>query len=141
MLVSIPAPPSMFLYGQARFSTEINQFCTDADKLPPSLHPSYFSAVTRPVPIVSCYIPSLAIGCPFRASVHSWDTPIATPATASMAHNESMAAFEAKVLVDGTYVAYDMTFLGPWCTMRWLMDDDSGAVFDRGDEWPQSIRE
>ena len=78
----------------------------DAEQIPPSAHSSYFNAVTRPVPIVSCYISSLAIGCPFRVSVHSWDTPTATPAARSMAHHEGMAIFEAKVLIDGTCIAY-----------------------------------
>ena len=132
-LLSPPIPHiylSIFTYEQVLILAGTGQ--------PPlPVQPSYFSAMTRPVPIVSCYLPSLTIGCPFRVSIHSWDAPKATAATKSMAHDENMAVFEAKVLIDGTCVAYVNILLNLNDTQ--LTQGDSGAVFGTGETWPQII--
>lgn len=67
--------------------------------------PAYFSTITRPLPTVSCYVPTLPVGFPFRVSLHCWTSPEVTKATASLVTNEISAAFEARVLFDGLVVA------------------------------------
>ena len=84
----------------------------------PSAHPAYFTVVRAPLPTVSCFIPSILPGSPFRVSLHSWSTPTVSRETVARAPEESMIGFEAKVLLDGICVAYatmlliSLAFLG-----------------------------
>ena len=73
--------------------------------MPNNAHPAYLTVVTHPLPTLSCFIPSLPHGCPFRVSLHSWQIPVASRATVSLAPQESMIGFEAKVLLDGKVTA------------------------------------
>lgn len=82
-----------------------NTSTLDVPAVPSTAHPAYLATVTRPLPTVSCYIPSLPHGTPFRVSLHSWSMPIATRATASMVSPESSVWFEARVLLDGICTA------------------------------------
>ena len=85
--------------------TSLTRQVLDVPAIPSTAHPAYLATVTRPLPTVSCYIPSLPQGTPFRVSLHSWSMPIATRATASMVSPESSVWFEARVLLDGICTA------------------------------------
>lgn len=90
---------------------EFGTACTvnqDPDVVPfqnPSAHPAYFTVVRAPLPTVSCFIPSILPGSPFRVSLHSWSTAVVSRETVARAPQESMVGFEAKVLLDGVCVA------------------------------------
>lgn len=73
----------------------------------PSNHsPAQFGTVARPLPTVSCYVPSLPEAFPFRVSLHCWHAPEPSRATMSLGSKGVIVAFEAKVLLDGVCVAY-----------------------------------
>lgn len=74
--------------------------------MPIPIHATYFKAVTHPLPTLSCFVPSLLPGSPFRVSIHSWASPVASRATQAMAAHGSQIWFEAKVLLDGVCTAY-----------------------------------
>jgi hypothetical protein len=63
-------------------------------------------AVTHPLPTVSCFVPSLLPGTPFRVSIHSWASPVASRATQALADQGNQVWFEAKVLLDGICTAW-----------------------------------
>ena len=80
-----------------------------SDVLPfpnPSPHPAYLTVVRTPLPTVTCFIPSILPGSPFRVSLHSWSTPTVSRDTLAKSPQESTVGFEAKVLLDGVCVAY-----------------------------------
>ena len=58
------------------------------------------------MPTVSCFIPSILPGSPFRVSLHSWSAPSVSRETVARAPQESMVGFEAKVLLDGVCIAF-----------------------------------
>lgn len=62
-------------------------------------------AMPRQVPTVACFVPNLHHGCPFRVSLHSWQPPVASRATKTIAPLDAMVYFEARVLLDGVCVA------------------------------------
>ncbi|KAL8675180.1 MAG: hypothetical protein Q9168_000433 [Polycauliona sp. 1 TL-2023] len=55
----------------------------------------------RQSPIVTCFMPSLQHGCPFRVSLHSWQEPEASRGTQSLTLPNDKVFFEARVLLDG----------------------------------------
>ena len=59
------------------------------------------------VPILTCFIPSLAAGTPFRISIHSWLKPTASTILRSRLAIDEEAAFEARVYLDGVHLRYD----------------------------------
>lgn len=69
-------------------------------------HQAYFKTVTYPLPMVSCFVPSLLAGSPLRISLHSWATPVASRATQAMVAQGSAIGFEAKMLLDGVCSAW-----------------------------------
>ncbi|KAL2050234.1 hypothetical protein ABVK25_009461 [Lepraria finkii] len=91
----------------------------DIPSAPSTAHPAYLTTVTRPLPTVSCYIPSLPNDTPFRVSLHSWATPQPSRATLSMSSPENVILYEARVWVDGICVA--------------------GIWFNQDPSWPQVI--
>lgn len=88
----------------------------DNATLPMPAHSSYFKPVTHPLPTVSCFVPSLLPGTPFKVSLHSWATPVASRATQAMAAQGNKTWFEAKVLLDGVCAAYTIDIRG------WLLN-------------------
>ncbi|KAL6713940.1 hypothetical protein ACLMJK_008434 [Lecanora helva] len=82
-------------------------------------NPSCFKTVAHPLPLVTCFVPSLLPDTPLRVSLHSWATPAASRATQSMAAQGNSVWFEAKVLIDGE------------CT--------AGILFSQESSWPQII--
>ncbi|KAL8729641.1 MAG: hypothetical protein Q9166_004590 [cf. Caloplaca sp. 2 TL-2023] len=68
--------------------------------------PSNLSAnpvAQRQLPIVTCFVPSLEYGCPFRVSLHSWQEPEASRGTLALTSPKDGVFFEARVLLDGVY--------------------------------------
>ncbi len=59
-----------------------------------------FESMTR-VPILTCFVPSLTPGTPFRTSIHSWAKPCAsTILQASLAIPEEVC-FQVRLYMDG----------------------------------------
>ncbi|KAL9100270.1 MAG: hypothetical protein Q9163_004330 [Psora crenata] len=85
---------------------------------PPPIYPSMGMPPQHPY---GNFAPLKSLRSPHPSSTDRWDTPTATLATKSMAQDEDMAVFEARVLIDGPCVA--------------------SAVFDKGESWPQSIED
>ncbi|KAF4970079.1 hypothetical protein FSARC_2825 [Fusarium sarcochroum] len=52
------------------------------------------------LPVVTCFVPSLAPGTPFQISLHSWNTPISQLTN----HSEDLI-FQTRLFVDGDLVA------------------------------------
>ncbi|KAL8654578.1 MAG: hypothetical protein Q9210_001424 [Variospora velana] len=66
----------------------------------------------RQLPIVTCFVPSLPHGCPFRVSLHSWSEPEVSRATQALTSPEDCIFFEARVLLDGAYAGYSIPNTG-----------------------------
>lgn len=64
-------------------------------------HPSTNPVNQRQLPIVTCFVPSLAHGCPFRVSLHTWGEPEVSQGTHALTASEDSIFFEARVLLDG----------------------------------------
>ena len=47
----------------------------------------------------------MPLGSPFKVSIHSWEAPIASPDTVTLAQQADWIWFEARVLLDGFCVA------------------------------------
>ncbi|KAL9000999.1 MAG: hypothetical protein Q9169_000483 [Polycauliona sp. 2 TL-2023] len=70
------------------------------------LEPTASNLTANPVaqrqsPIVTCFVPSLQHGCPFRVSLHSWQEPEASRGTQALTSANDKVFFEARVLLDG----------------------------------------
>lgn len=61
----------------------------------------------RQLPVVTCFVPSLQYGCPFRVSLHSWQEPEGRRGTAALASCTESVCFEARVFLDGLYAGYN----------------------------------
>ena len=48
----------------------------------------------------------MPLGSPLKVSIHSWEAPIASPDTVTLAQQADWIWFEARVLLDGFCVAY-----------------------------------
>ncbi|KAI4140405.1 MAG: hypothetical protein LQ341_003849 [Variospora aurantia] len=66
----------------------------------------------RQLPIVTCFVPSLPHGCPFRVSLHSWSEPEVSRATQALTSPEDCIFLEARVLLDGVYAGYSIPNTG-----------------------------
>ncbi|KAI4172000.1 MAG: hypothetical protein LQ343_003909 [Gyalolechia ehrenbergii] len=64
----------------------------------------------RQLPIVTCFVPNLPHGCPFRISLHSWHEPEVSRGTQALTSPEDCVFFEARVLLDGMYAGYGVRF-------------------------------
>lgn len=106
-----------------------------------SAHPAYFTVVRAPLPTVSCFIPSILPGSPFRMSLHSWSTPTVSRETVARAPQENMVGFEIQVLLDGVCIACVIVLLALLPTMIWLTDDCSGTLLSQDPPWPQMVGE
>lgn len=71
----------------------------------------------RQLPIVTCFIPSLQHGCPFRVSLHSWQEPEASRGTQALTSPTDNVFFEARVLLDGVCAGYAIRKLGGRCSI------------------------
>lgn len=107
----------------------------------PSAHPAYSTVVRAPLPTVSCFIPSILPGSPFRVSLHSWSTPTVSRETVARAPQEDMVGFEAKVLLDGVCIACVTAPLVSLPTMNRLTNDGRGTLLHQDPPWPQTIGE
>ena len=58
----------------------------------------------RQLPTVASFVPTLSNGHPFRVSIHSWESPVASKTAQSIAQQSNTIYFEARVLVDGICV-------------------------------------
>jgi hypothetical protein len=58
------------------------------------------------LPTMTGFIPSLATGTPFNISVHSWKFPEISQFTKAYSKHPELVKFEARVLIDGKFVAY-----------------------------------
>ncbi|MCJ1348986.1 hypothetical protein MMC31_007219 [Peltigera leucophlebia] len=109
--------PELEIFKQRTNDAESLDSAQTKDTTPQGLHTNH--AVSRQVPTVACFVPGLKQGSPFRISLHSWEPPVATRSTKAIASKESMAYFEARVLLDGSCVA--------------------GILFNQQSPWPQVI--
>ena len=107
----------------------------------PSAHPAYLSLVTAPLPTVSCFVPSILTGSPFRVSLHSWSTPTISRETVARAPQEDMVGFEAKVLIDGICLACVTMLLISLTIVSWLTINSRGSFLSADPPWPQMIGE
>ena len=80
----------------------------EADAVSTPANCSGFGPLTQLSPIVSCFVPSLAIGCPFRISVHSWNPPTPSAGMKLGVQETRPFAIEAAVFIDGARVTYDV---------------------------------
>ncbi|KAI9642218.1 hypothetical protein NHQ30_009020 [Ciborinia camelliae] len=83
----------------------------------PEVHHSQSTALL--LPTVTCFVPSLAAGEPFRISIHSWQNPEASRYIhqISSRHAEHVM-FEARVFVDGRIAGTKLFHRnGPWPTV------------------------
>lgn len=60
-----------------------------------------YESMTK-TPILTCFVPSLSAGTPFRISIHSWEKPSASTILKSRKAHDEPIAFEARVYVDGS---------------------------------------
>lgn len=56
---------------------------------------------TIALPTVTCFIPGLPYGVPFRISVHCWDTPEISRYTQNYSKHPENVMYEARVFIDG----------------------------------------
>lgn len=66
-------------------------------------HPNTNPVNQRQLPIVTCFVPALQHGCPFRVSLHTWGEPEVSHGTQALTSPEDSVFFEARVLLDGIY--------------------------------------
>ena len=53
------------------------------------------------LPTVTCFVPALRYGQPFRLSIHSWETPEPSQYLRSYSKHAAEVVFEARVFIDG----------------------------------------
>ncbi|KAF7870070.1 uncharacterized protein EAF02_009260 [Botrytis sinoallii] len=83
-------------------------------------HEVHYSQTTALIlPMVTCFIPSLAAGEPFRISIHSWQNPEASRYVQHISNrNAEYVMFEARVFVDGQIAGTKLFHRnGPWPTV------------------------
>lgn len=127
--------PELEIFKQRTNDAESLDSAQTKDTTPQGLHTNH--AVSRQVPTVACFVPGLKQGSPFRISLHSWEPPVATRSTKAIASKESMAYFEARVLLDGSCVAYASPSMQQ--ARRLLMISTRGILFNQQSPWPQVI--
>ena len=66
---------------------------------------SYSLGMPRYLPTVASFVPNIPLGSPLKISIHSWEAPIASPDTVTLAQQPDWIWFEARVLLDGICVA------------------------------------
>ncbi|KAG4027348.1 hypothetical protein MFRU_031g00950 [Monilinia fructicola] len=83
----------------------------------PEIHHSQNTALL--LPTVTCFIPSLAAGEPFRISIHSWQNPEASRYIHQIdSRHAEHVMFEARVFVDGRIAGTKLFHRnGPWPTV------------------------
>lgn len=57
------------------------------------------------MPVMTCFVPSLAPGMPFQVSIHCWRTPQISQFTQAYSRYPDLAEFEARIQLDGRLVA------------------------------------
>lgn len=59
------------------------------------------------LPTVTCFIPGLPAGAPFRISIHSWQNPEISRHIQAMKKPSERVLFEARLFLDGRIAGYD----------------------------------
>ena len=62
-------------------------------------------ATPRYLPTVATFIPNIPLGSPLKVSIHSWEPPVASAETQALARQGEQLCFEARVFLDGVFVA------------------------------------
>jgi hypothetical protein len=57
------------------------------------------------LPVMTCFIPGIAVGAPFQISVHNWHTPEVSQFTRTYSKHAELVKFEARIFIDGRVVA------------------------------------
>ncbi|GAB1317455.1 hypothetical protein MFIFM68171_07665 [Madurella fahalii] len=57
------------------------------------------------LPVMTCFVPSLAPGAGFQISIHSWRVPDISQFTCAYSQHTELVKFEARVLLDGCLVS------------------------------------
>ncbi|KAK3384852.1 NADH dehydrogenase-like protein [Podospora didyma] len=68
------------------------------------------------MPVMTCFVPSLAAGAPFQISIHSWKNPEISQFTRTYSKHADLVKFEARIMLDGRMVAstaFDRKVNGP----------------------------
>jgi hypothetical protein len=89
------------------FHTPLKEFQVDCHMV----CDSEFSTPGGPVvglPTMTCFIPSLEAGTPFRVSLHSWTDPeiVWRESLGAFVDGPCCVLFEARLLIDGQIVSY-----------------------------------
>lgn len=63
------------------------------------------------VPTVTSFIPGLPTGSPFRISIHCWENPQISRYTQTLSKHPELAAFEARLFIDGRIAGYVLVHL------------------------------
>lgn len=58
------------------------------------------------LPVMTCFVPSLAPGSGFQISIHSWRVPEISQFTRTYSKHTDLVKFEARVMIDGRLVAF-----------------------------------
>lgn len=59
------------------------------------------------LPTVTCFVPGIPPGFPFRLSIHCWDTPEISRYTQSYSKHPENVMFEARIYIDGKLSGFD----------------------------------
>jgi hypothetical protein len=70
------------------------------------------------VPVMTCFVPSLAAGSGFQISIHCWRRPDLSQFTRTYSKHSDLIKFEARILVDGRLVACVMSRVSCKSTRR-----------------------
>jgi hypothetical protein len=57
------------------------------------------------MPVMTCFVPSLAAGTPFQISLHCWRRPDISLFTRTYSKHSELVKFEARIQIDGRMVA------------------------------------
>lgn len=57
------------------------------------------------LPVLTCFVPSMQYGSPFRISIHSWEKPQPSRIMESLLHPEDCVLYEARIYTDNVCVA------------------------------------
>lgn len=64
---------------------------------------------------MTCFVPALRQGQPFRMSIHSWESPEPSPFLKEYSRHADQVVFEAAVFIDGKKAGYRFFGRdGPW---------------------------
>ncbi len=90
------------------------------------------------IPVMTCFVPSLAAGNGFQISIHCWRRPDLSLFTRTYSKHTDLIKFETRILVDGRLVAWVAARRGDGRTIDtdWV---SRSTVFDREVNGPHLI--